>query len=214
MNLQGSPEWFAERCGKVTASRVSDLMAKTKSSWGASRANYMAELIAERLTGQVAESYTNAAMQWGQEHEQQARDAYSFYTGQDVGQAGFVPHPTIDEFGASPDGIASEDGLVEVKCPNTATHIETLIAGKIPEKYQTQMQSQMSCTGHQWVDYVSFDPRLPERLRLFTKRLLRSPETIAEIERDVHDFLNELNQRIAALELLNGKAEICNTAAR
>ena len=196
---QLSPEWFAERCGKVTASRVADLMARTKSGWGASRANYMAELIAERLTGQVAESYSNAAMQWGQEHEQQAKDAYSFYFEQEITPAGFVPHPTIRDFGASPDGLVGEDGLIEVKCPNTATHIDTLTADKVPEKYELQMQSQMACTGRQWVDFVSFDPRMPENLRLFCGRVNRDEERIREIEMEVERFLEALTFKIEEL---------------
>jgi putative phage-type endonuclease len=201
---QLSPEWFDERRGKVTASRVADLMAKTKSGYGASRANYLAELVAERLTGQTAESYTNAAMAWGQEHEQQARDAYEFYTGTTVEPAQFVLHPTIKDFGASPDGLIGEDGLLEVKCPNTATHIDTLIHGTV--KYETQMQSQMACTGRQYVDFVSFDPRLPEHLKVFTRRVPRSPEAISEIEREVVKFLEELNLKIGALELIYAKA--------
>lgn len=199
---QLSPEWFAERCGKVTASRVADVMAKTKSGPAASRANYMAELIAERLTGQTAEAYTNAAMQWGSEHEQEARDAYSFYTEREVELTGFVPHPDIDGFGASPDGLVSTDGLIEVKCPNTATHLDTLTSRSIPEKYQIQMQAQMSCTGRQWNDFVSYDPRLPERLKLFVKRIPRDPVKIAEIEREVKAFLSELETKLQQLEQL------------
>lgn len=197
---QLSPEWFAARRGKVTASRVADVMAKTKSGPAASRANYMAELIAERLTGQTAEAYTNAAMQWGSEHEQEARDAYSFYTGQEIEQAGFVPHPTIDGFGASPDGLVTTDGLLQIKCPNTATHLDTLTSNSIPEKYQIQMHAEMACTGRQWNDFVSFDPRLPERLKLFIKRLPRDPGTVAQIEREVQGFLAELETKLQQLE--------------
>lgn len=209
---QLSPEWFAERCGKVTASRVADLMARTKSGYAASRHNYMAELIAERLTGQTAESFTNAAMQWGQEHEQQARDAYSFYTGQDVEPAGFVPHPRIQNFGASPDGYVGEHGLIEIKCPNTATHIETLTIRTIPVKYLTQMQSQLACTGRQWVDFVSFDPRMPERLRLFKVKLSRSDSEITEIEEAVETFLKQLDEKLKQLEALDGEEKLGNEA--
>lgn len=209
---QLSPEWFAERCGRVTASRVADLMAKTKSGSAYSRANYMAQLIAERLTGQVAEGYASAAMQWGSEHEEQARAAYEFYTDQDIEQAGFVPHPTIDQFGASPDGLVGSDGLVEIKCPNTATHIETLIGRVIPTRYITQMSAQLSCTGRQWVDFISFDPRMPERLRMFKQRMYRSDEYILEIETEVKKFLEELYWKIEALESVNQACKEMATA--
>lgn len=208
MSQQLSPEWFQERLGKVTASRVADLMARTKSGWAASRANYMADLIAERLTGQTTENYTNAAMQWGQDHEQEARDAYSFYTEQDIDPAGFVPHPTIEGFGCSPDGLIGTSGLIEIKCPMTKAHIETLTSGEIPSQYELQMQSQLACTGREWVDFVSFDPRLPERLKLFTKKLYRSEPIIEEIEKAVRQFLAELESKIAALEDLHGEKEV------
>lgn len=145
--IQGSPDWFAVRLGKVTASRVADVIAKTKTGPSASRANYMAELIAERLTGTTGERFQNAAMQWGSDQEDAARQSYAFEHDRDVETVGFVPHPTIAMTGASPDGLVGLDGLVEIKCPNTATHIETLIGGTIPGKYQTQMLWQMACTG-------------------------------------------------------------------
>ena len=137
--VQGTPEWHAIRLGKVTASRVADVMAKTKTGYGASRANYMAELIAERLTGAPAERYTNAAMQWGTDKEPEARALYEFLTDAAVAQIGFVAHPTISMSGASPDGLVGYDGLVEIKCPNTATHIDTLLGVSGPSKYMLQM---------------------------------------------------------------------------
>jgi len=143
---QGTPEWHAARCGRITASRIADLMAKGRSgSPSASRANYMAELIVERLTGLPAKSFTNAAMQWGTETEPEARSVYAFHTGAVVVQVGFIPHPLMpDDAGCSPDGLIGDDGLVEIKCPNTATHIEILKTGKIPQKYIYQMQWQMA----------------------------------------------------------------------
>jgi putative phage-type endonuclease len=197
--IQGSPEWFAARIGKVTASRVADVIAKTKTGPSASRANYMAELIAERLTGTTGERFQNAAMQWGNDQEDAARQSYAFAHDQDVETVGFVPHPTIAMTGASPDGLVGIDGLVEIKCPNTATHIETLIGGTIPGKYQTQMLWQMACTGRAWCDFVSFDPRLPSDMRLFVKRLPRDAERIAELEREVSAFLAETDAKIEAL---------------
>jgi putative phage-type endonuclease len=196
---QGSPEWHAARCGRVTASRIADMLAKTKSGWGASRANYKAQLIAERLTGTVAESYTNAAMQWGTDMEPEAVAAYAFYHGTDPQPIGFVPHPTIEMAGASPDRLIGEDGLIEVKCPQTATHIETLLEGAVPGKYRLQMQMQMACTGRQWCDFVSFDPRLPEDMRLFVRRIERCPVTIADIEKEIRAFLAEIDDTVNRL---------------
>ena len=204
--IQGSPEWFAIRCGKVTASRVADVVAKTKSGWGASRANYMAQLIAERLTGTVAESYSNAAMQWGIDTEPEARAAYEFRTDATVTEIAFVDHPRLVS-GASPDGIIGDDGLVEIKCPNTATHIDTLLKQKIPAKYITQMQWQMACTSRKWCDFVSYDPRLPEAMRLFVERVNVDPEKVAQLERDVSDFLTEVEEKVDALIHIYGVRE-------
>ncbi len=205
--VQGSPEWHTLRLGRVTASRVADVVAKTQPGWGAGRANYMAELLAERLTGNAAESYTNAAMQWGTEQEPNARAAYEFRTDAEVDQVGFIPHHTIEMSGASPDGLVGGKGMVEIKCPNTATHIETLLVGKVPAKYDTQMQWQMACTGRQWCDFVSFDPRLPERMRLFVLRIERDNKRIAELEASVTEFLFELDNKIAGLGRLYGEQE-------
>lgn len=200
--IQGSPEWHAIRCGKVTASRVADVVARTKTGWGASRANYAAELIAERLTGTVAEGFTNAAMQWGSQTEPDARRAYSFRTDVDVVEVGFVLHPTIEFAGASPDGFVDADGLVEIKCPNTATHIETLLGATVPAKYLTQMQWQMACSGRRWCDFVSFDPRMPEAMRLFVQRVHRDDGRIAELEQEVSAFLDEVEKKVSDLSKL------------
>lgn len=198
--VQGSPDWFALRCGRVTASRVSDVIAKTKTGWGASRANYMAQLVAERLTGVVQESYTNAAMQWGTDMEPEARNAYSFYADADVVAVGFIDHPKISMTGASPDGLVGDDGLVEIKCPNTATHIETLLDGAVPAKYVTQMQWQMACAGRKWCDFASFDPRMPEEMRLFVQRVPRDDRQIAEIEHAIVAFLAEVDAKVSELK--------------
>lgn len=197
--VQGSPEWFAERCGKATASRIADIVARTKSGYSASRANYAAQLVAERLTGTVAESYTNAAMQWGTEKEPEARAAYEWETDATVVEVGFVAHPTIAMSGASPDGLVGGDGLVEIKAPNTATHIETLLGGTVPAKYVTQMQWQMACTGRRWCDFVSYDPRLPDEMRLFVQRVERDDTRIAELEEEVSAFLAEVDETVRRL---------------
>jgi putative phage-type endonuclease len=196
---QGTAEWLALRVGKVTASRVADVIARTKSGWGASRANYMAEIIAERLTGEVAPSFTNAAMQWGTDKEPEARAAYAFYADADVTEVGFIDHPKIPMTGASPDGLVGADGLVEFKCTNTATHIDTLLGEPIAGKYITQMQWQMACAGRTWCDWVSYDPRLPESMRLFVQRVKRDDAMIAELEKLVPAFLAEVGQKVAAL---------------
>lgn len=204
---QGSQAWLAIRAGRVTASRIADLMARTKTGWGASRANYMAELVAERLTGTVAEGFTNAAMKWGTEVEPEARSAYQFLTDAEVTEVGFVIHPTIDSSGASPDGLVGTDGLLELKCPQTATHIETLLGGVVSDKYIKQMQWQMACTGRQWCDFASYDPRLPARMQLFVKRVARDTALIAEIEAAVRDFLGEVDAKVSALSAKYGSPE-------
>lgn len=199
---QRTEDWFAARLGKVTASRVADILAKTKSGYSASRDNYMAQLICERLTNTQAESFTNAAMQWGTDQEPFARAAYEVAKGVLVEEEGFVPHPVITMAGASPDGLIGDDGLVEIKCPNTATHIETLLNQAVPAKYITQMQFQMACTGRKWCDFVSFDPRMPEKTRLFIKRVERDNGFIAEMEKEIIKFLSELGRKVEQLEQL------------
>ena len=198
MNQQ-TPEWFAQRAGKVTASRVADVMAKVKSGEAAGRANYRAQLVAERLTGTAAESYSNTAMQWGTDTEPYARMAYEAATGNLVLETGFVLHPDIGFSGASPDGLIGNDGLVEIKCPNTATHIDYLLAATVPEKYKPQMAWQMACTGREWCDFISYDPRLPEDLRLFTVRYKREEDYIEELEAAVVQFLKEVDETVLQL---------------
>jgi putative phage-type endonuclease len=188
---QRTEEWFAARLGKVTASRVADVLAKIKSGESASRKNYKMELVVQRLTGKQGESFTNAAMEWGTEQEPFARMAYEAHTGTFVKEEGFVDHPTIEGFGCSPDGIVGE-GLIEIKCPNTANHIETVLENKVPSKYIPQMQCQMACTGAKWCDFVSFDPRVPEDLQLFVVRVERDQEYIDAMEVEVKQFLSEV----------------------
>lgn len=199
---QGTDAWFQQRLGKVTASRVADVIAKTKSGYSASRKNYLSQLVVERLTGRQTESYTNAAMQHGIDTEPEARAAYSFFTGNDVVVAEFVQHPDIEQSGASPDGYVADDGLIEIKCPNTAQHIDTLINQSIDGKYITQMQWQMACTGRKWTDFVSYDNRMPAELSLFVKRVARDDKAIAELEDEVMGFLEELDDTILKLNLL------------
>jgi len=203
--IQGTDEWFAARLGKVTASRVADVIAKTKTGYSASRDNYMAQLVCERLTGQKGESFSNSAMQWGTETEPQARAAYSAARFEIVEEVGFVNHPTIEAAGASPDGLVGALGLIEIKCPNTATHIETLLSQTVPTKYITQMTWQMVCTGRHFCDFISYDPRLPAELQMFIKRVEYDPVYGAMLEKEVIGFLKELDTKIEQLNQLKEK---------
>jgi putative phage-type endonuclease len=196
---QGTEAWFNIRIGKVTASRVADVLAKTKTGYSTTRDNYMAQLVCERLTGQKGESFTNAAMQHGTETEPLARAAYEARYDVLVDEVGFVPHPTIEMSGASPDGLVRDDGLIEIKCPNTATHIETLLSESVPNKYYTQMQFQIACTGRKYCDFVSFDNRLPTELQMFVKRVPRDEMYIKLIEDEIVKFLAELDTKINQL---------------
>lgn len=196
---QGSPEWFAQRLGKVTASRVADVISKTKSGYSTSRANYMTELALERITGARQESFTNAAMQWGTATEPLARAAYEAETGEIVDEVPMIDHQTIAMTGASPDGLVGSAGLIEIKCPNSATHMETLLSGKPAGKYITQMMWQMACTKRQWCDFASFDPRFPQHLQLFVTRIARDDVTVKSLENEVSQFLKELDVMVSTL---------------
>lgn len=192
---QRSPEWFAARLGKATGSRFGDIIAKTRSGYAASRKNYRAELVAEILTGQVTESFTTAAMQWGIDYEPVARLQYELITGNDVEETGFWYHDTIPA-GASPDGFVNDDGLLEIKCPNTATHLDTLMFKKVPKQYVAQIQGQMWITGRKWCDFVSYDPRLPDNAQIFITRVERDEKFIAELEQEIIDFTQEVNDLV------------------
>ena len=196
---QGTDEWRQARLGKVTASRIADVMAKTKTGWGASRGNYLAELVAERLTGVPTEGFKSAAMEWGNQYEADARDLYQFMKGFDVVNVGMIPHPTIADAGASPDGLVGDDGLIEIKCPQTKTHIDTLLSETVPSRYGLQMQWQMACTGRKWCDFVSYDPRMPTRLQLLIIHVPRDDELIATLEDAVNKGVQEVEEIISEL---------------
>ena len=196
---QRSEEWYSARLGKVTASRLSDVLATIKTGEAAARANYRIELVAERLTGKSTPGFTSAAMQWGVDCEPMARSAYETETGLIVTEVGFVDHPTIEMTGASPDGLVGDDGLIEIKCPDTKTHIQTLTSKKAPSEYIPQMQWQMACTGRQWVDFVSFDPRLPEHLMLEIIRVDRDQSLIDKYSESVNRFLADVSHTIHLL---------------
>ena len=202
---QRTDDWFAARCGRITASRLADVMAKTKSGYSASRKNYMMELICQRLTGKCEPGFTSGPMMRGTELEPLAREMYVLNQfDAEVTEVGFIPHPTIEWFGASPDGLVNDDGLIEIKCPNTATHIETMRTGKPKREYILQMHAQMMCTGRNWCDFVSFDNRLPEDLSYFETRIHRDATLVQEIESEISDFLSDLDKEIASI--MNNRA--------
>lgn len=196
---QGTPGWRAARVGKLTASRIGDALARTRAGWSTSRTSYMGQLLGERLTGAAVETHVTPAMRWGSACEDHARAAYTFYTDREVEPAGFFDHPHIGSSGASPDGLVGADGLLEVKCPTTSTHLDTLMGGEVPTKYLAQIGWQLACTGRNWCDFVSFDPRLPESLCFFACRVWRDENEIVGLEREVRTFLAELDEQVHAV---------------
>lgn len=200
---QGSDAWKAIRLGKVTASRVADATDLLKSGKpGAKRETYLGELIAERLTGLVVEKYQNELMRHGTAMEPDARALYEFLHGVEVDQVAFVSHPTIPMAGCSPDGLVGDDGLIEIKAPSTSTHVDTLLTQAVPDEYRKQMLWQMACTGRQWCDFVSYDPRLPPHLTMFVCRMERDDTAIADLEHQVRTFLAEIDMKVDALNAL------------
>jgi putative phage-type endonuclease len=190
---QREDDWYVARLGKVTASKISDLITKTKSGPSASRKNYMMQLLCERLTSKREEGFTSAAMQRGTDLEAIARSAYEVDQGVMVQEVGFIPCPGIPMAGASPDGLVGDDGLVEIKCPNTAQHVDFIRTGKIDSGYEWQMTMQMVCTGRKWCDFVSFDDRLPEPLQYRCKRFHFDAARAAEMLAEIKSFIAELD---------------------
>jgi putative phage-type endonuclease len=203
---QRTEEWFQQRLGKVTASRISDVIAKTKTGVSTSRQNYLVQLVSERLTGKKGDSFVNQAMLDGIEREGAARELYERTRGVSVTEVGFFDHPVIKNSGASPDGAvnAEEDGkyagLIEVKSPIETTHTNTLMSKSVPSKYIPQMQWQLACTGAKWVDFVSYNPNFPKELQLFVARVDRDDTYIGELEAEVIKFLDEVEQTIIKLK--------------
>lgn len=192
---QRTPEWYAARLGRATASHFNDILSRTKSGYASTRANYRAQLVIERLTGQSIDTYQNAAMLWGTETEPLARTTYMLTTGNFVTECGFFAHNEIAA-GASPDGLVEEDGTIEIKSPNPATHIETLRLGSIPARYIPQVQGQLWMTGREWCDFISFDPRLPENAQLFIQRIERDDKYIDYLAQEVIKFLAEVDEEV------------------
>ena len=203
---QRTEEWFQARLGKVTASRISDVIAKTKTGVSTSRQNYLIQLVSERLTGKKGDSYVNQAMLDGIEREDAARKLYEIERNVSVSEVGFFEHPVLSMSGASPDGVVHAEiegkyaGLIEIKCPIETTHTNTLMSKSVPSKYIPQMQWQLACTGAKWVDFVSYNPNFPEELQLFVARVDRDDAYIAELEAEVIKFLDEVDQTIIKLK--------------
>ena len=198
--------WMAQRLGKVTASRLSDLIAKTKTGVSTSRQNYLIQLVSERLTGKKGDSFVNQAMLDGIERESAARELYEKTREVSVTEVGFFDHLIIKNSGASPDGAVNAEeegkyaGLIEIKCPIETTHTNTLISKLVPSKYIPQMQWQLACTGAKWVDFVSYNPNFPDTMQLFVARVERDNAYIAELETEVIKFLDEVDQTILKLK--------------
>lgn len=200
MDEQRTDDWFAARLGKVTASRVADVLARTKTGYAASRANYLTQLVLERITGTRTEGYINASMQWGIDQEPFARAAYEASRGVLVDEVGFIQHPTIEASGASPDGLVGIDGMVEIKCPDSKTALECWLADDpVPGNHFLQMQWQMACAGRLWCDYVVFDPRMPAKAQLLVHRVPRDNQWIETTEVEIKKFLAEVDAKTAAL---------------
>lgn len=196
---QGSALWKQARCGLVTASRCSGVIAMTKKGESAARRDYRAELIVERLTGEPYPRFVSREMQWGIDQEPFARAAYEMFHDVLVETTGFVAHPKVANFGASPDGLVGDDGLIQIKCPTTLTHLGWILGGVVPLDHAPQMMAEMACTGRAWCDFVSFDPRLPPHLQLFVRRFTRDDALIAKLETEVVHFNAEIEGVLNAL---------------
>lgn len=196
---QRSDAWFEARLGRATASNFGKVLAKIKTGEAADRRNYRAQLVIERLTGNRQEGYSNAAMQWGTEQEPFARIAYMADRGVDVQEVGFIQHATLMA-GCSPDGLIAADGLIEIKCPVSATHIETLKTQHMPLEHMPQVQGQMWIAGREWCDFVSYDPRMPEKLQMFVQRIPRDDQYIKALAFEVERFLEEVAAEVTALQ--------------
>jgi predicted phage-related endonuclease len=203
---QRTDEWFQDRLGKATGSRFHDVCSFLKYGEAAARKNYRYQLIAERLTGNRVETWTTTAMQWGIDNEPTARLTYEMKTGYQVDESNFIQSEILPDAGVSPDGLIGKDGSLEIKCPETATHIETLTSNKVPSKYQEQVDGLMWVTGRKWCDFVSYDPRLPEDLSLVIIRVERDEIRIKNLEENIKNFLNEVDtELLRVLELRDSR---------
>ena len=200
--IQRSPEWYALRAGKLTGSCAKDMLATVKSGEAAKRRDLRFKLVAERLSGQSQEDgFVNAAMQWGIDKEADAIKAYEARTGQLVRTVGFCQHEALMA-GTSPDGLVGDDGIVSIKCPKTATHLSYLRAGVEPDEHRAQNTHELWVTGRRWVDFVSYDPRLPEHLRLLVLRVRRAGVELDDYEARAVAFLAEVDTELQAIRTM------------
>ena len=193
---QGTDEWKMARLGHVSASNLDAVMAKVKTGESKTRLDYKIRVATEQITNAIQDSYSNQYMEWGIEQEPFARMAYEACTESFVEKTGFWKHPDIKWFGCSPDGLVGDDGLIEIKCPKSTTHVKYLLDNKLPEDYYWQVHGQMLVTGRKWVDFISFDPRMPEHKQLFIIRVDRDEEIMAQLKVAVIGFLSEVDEMI------------------
>jgi putative phage-type endonuclease len=189
-------EWLKQRLGLVTGSAISNVLMDSSK---AGHRNYMAQLVCERLTGEPTETYISPAMQHGIDTEDEARAAYMARNAVIVEEVGFIRHPKL-EAGCSPDGIVGQDGLIEIKCVQPATALDLLESKKVPADHYNQIQWQLAVTGRDWCDYVVYQPKLPERLRLNVMRVVRNQSDILNMTVKVEQFLEELNRKVKKLK--------------
>jgi len=196
---QGTGNWFNQRTGKLTASRMASAMSYLKGGGdSAARKDLKIEILAERLTDNIVPKFVTGAMQWGIDHEAMAKEAFEKKTGLKITDVGFVDHPMIEYFGASPDGFVSDGRAIEIKCPTTSTHLKYLLSGVIPEEYKPQMSVQSACTGKA-VWFASFDPRMPKGKQLFIRLYEPTTDEIKNVESEAVKFLYEVEQMFEQL---------------
>lgn len=197
---QGTPEWLAARLGRVTASRMKDVLAVIKSGEAAARRDYRTQLVCERLTGQPQDDvFVSADMQRGTDLEPAARAAYEAQTGQWVEQVGFLAHNELMA-GGSPDGVVGDyEGLIEIKCPRPATHINWMRAGEVPAAHAAQIRMLLWLTGAEWCDFISYCPHMPEHLRVYVARVEHAVEESDAVVAAIEKFLGEVDNEEAAL---------------
>ena len=191
---QATPEWFQQRIGKLTASNMAAAMSYLKNGKESTeRAKLKMHLVAERLTDIIAPHYVTEAMAWGIATETEAKECAAKLIGLDIKQCGFFDHPEIDNFGATPDGLLDDDGLIEIKCPTTVTHLSWLLENKVPEQHKAQMAAQLLCTGRRYCKFMSYDPRVPKRPILY-KHYAPSQAELGEVRRAAVLFLAEVEE--------------------
>jgi putative phage-type endonuclease len=199
---QRSDEWFEARCGSLGASKIGVALGRLKRTGerNAAAMDFLYELAAEQLTGVPAKR--SNPMYWGRDHEDEARASYAFLTNLPVVKVGLIMHPTIPDAHASPDSLVGDEGGLELKCPTSATHLRTLLEQVVPEDHLPQLHWAMACSGRAWWDFVSYDPRFPDRLQFFQRRVMRNEAVIASLEAEARDFLAEVGSKLLMIDEL------------